>query len=136
MEPIRILVADDHAIVRSGLRVLLESMPDIEVVGEAGTGEETIHQVASLRPAILLLDIALPGMNGLEGAGPWWRWGTPASRSPTSCTSASTRSKRTGRTSWRSLACGGGLSSFATPSPTAFSAALRTRVPPALMVFP
>jgi len=68
MEPIRILIADDHAIVRSGLRVLLESMPDIEVAGEAGTGEETIHQVASLRPDILLLDIAMPGLNGLEAA--------------------------------------------------------------------
>src|SRR3990172_1563035 len=68
MEPIRILIADDHAIVRSGLRVLLESMPDMEVVGEAGTGEETIHQVASLRPGILLLDIAMPGLNGLEAA--------------------------------------------------------------------
>ena len=68
MEPIRILIADDHAIVRSGLRVLLESMPDIEVAGEAGTGQETIDQVASLRPDILLLDIAMPGLNGLEAA--------------------------------------------------------------------
>ena len=68
MEAIRILIADDHAIVRSGLRVLLESMPDIEVVGDAGTGEETIDQVASLQPDVLLLDIAMPGMNGLEAA--------------------------------------------------------------------
>jgi len=68
MEAIRILIADDHAIVRSGLRVLLESMPDIEVAGEAGTGQETIDQVASLQPDVLLLDIAMPGMNGLEAA--------------------------------------------------------------------
>ena len=68
MDPIRVLIADDHAIIRSGLRLLLESRSDIQVVGDVGTGEETIDQAASLQPDILLLDIAMPGLNGLEAA--------------------------------------------------------------------
>lgn len=68
MEPIRILIADDHAVIRSGLRLLLNSLPDLEVVGDAGSGEEAIENVASLQPDVLLLDIAMPGMGGLEAA--------------------------------------------------------------------
>ncbi len=66
--PIRVLIADDHAVIRSGLRLLLESRPDFQVVGDAGTGQETIEQVIQLQPDILLLDIAMPDMNGLEVA--------------------------------------------------------------------
>lgn len=66
--PIRILIADDHAVIRSGLRLLLESRPDFQVVGDAGTGQETVEQTLRLQPDILLLDIAMPDMNGLEVA--------------------------------------------------------------------
>lgn len=68
MEPIRILIADDHAVVRSGLRVLLEAQNDFTVVGEASTGLETVEQTLVLSPDVLLLDIAMPDLNGLEAA--------------------------------------------------------------------
>jgi two-component system nitrate/nitrite response regulator NarL len=63
---IRILIADDHAIFRDGLRKLLESEPEFEVVGDATNGEETLQLVAQLLPDILLLDISMPGMSGLQ----------------------------------------------------------------------
>ena len=68
MEPIRILIADDHAVIRSGLRLLLESRPDLQVVGDVGTGRDTIEQALRLQPDVLLLDIAMPDMNGLDVA--------------------------------------------------------------------
>jgi two-component system response regulator NreC len=68
MEPIRILIADDHNVVRSGLRVLLNAEEDLEVVEEAGTGEETVERTVAMRPDICLLDIGMPGINGLEAA--------------------------------------------------------------------
>ena len=68
MEPIRILIADDHHVLRSGLRLLLNAQPDFEVVGEASTGVETVERAIALRPDVLLLDIAMPDLNGLEAA--------------------------------------------------------------------
>lgn len=65
MKPRRVLIADDHALVRSGIRLLLESLRDVEVVAEAGDGLEALALVRSKRPDILLLDITLPGLNGL-----------------------------------------------------------------------
>ncbi|MFQ5858021.1 MAG: response regulator [Anaerolineae bacterium] len=65
MSKISVLLADDHAILRAGLRALLETYADIEVVGEAGDGEEAICQVRELRPDVVLMDVAMPGMNGL-----------------------------------------------------------------------
>ncbi len=62
----RVLIADDHIIVREGLRALLQSQPDIEVVGEATNGEDTVAKTAELNPDIILMDITMPGMNGLE----------------------------------------------------------------------
>ncbi len=64
--PIRIVIADDHPIFREGLRRLLEADPAFEVVGEAGDGEQAVAEVASLRPDILLLDLAMPRTNGLQ----------------------------------------------------------------------
>lgn len=65
-KPIRILIADDHTIVRSGVRLLLEAEPDIEVVGEALDGNQAVELAASLNPDVILMDIAMPGMDGLE----------------------------------------------------------------------
>ena len=66
--PIRILIADDHAVVRSGLRALLLADAGLEVIGEAGSGTETLHQVATLRPDLVLLDITMPDESGIETA--------------------------------------------------------------------
>jgi DNA-binding NarL/FixJ family response regulator len=66
MEPTRILVADDHALFREGLRALLAAIPDIEFVGEAATGEEAIAQAEALGPDVVLMDINMPGVNGIE----------------------------------------------------------------------
>jgi len=66
MGKIRILIVDDHGIVRAGIRSLLESQPDFEVAGEAAHGEEAIEKARELHPDLVLMDIALPGMNGIE----------------------------------------------------------------------
>jgi CheY-like chemotaxis protein len=63
---IRVLLVDDHAMVRQGLRAVLESYPDVEVVGEAGNGEEAVAQVEGLQPTIVVMDINMPKMNGIK----------------------------------------------------------------------
>ncbi len=63
---IRILIADDHGVLRAGLRSLLNAEADLEVVGEAGDGQEALRQVAALQPEVLLLDINMPGLSGIE----------------------------------------------------------------------
>ncbi len=63
---IRVLVADDHAVFREGIRLLLETRGGFEVVGEAAAGEEAVALTRSLRPDVVLMDIGMPGMNGLE----------------------------------------------------------------------
>lgn len=68
MKPIRILLADDHQILRSGLRTLLAGVAGFEVVGEARDGREALALVRALQPNILLTDITMSGMNGLEAA--------------------------------------------------------------------
>ena len=66
MTNIRILLADDHAVVRSGLRMLLEAQPDFEIVGEAETGTEAVAMVDELHPDAVLMDIQMPDLNGIE----------------------------------------------------------------------
>ncbi len=65
-ETIRILVADDHPVVRDGLIAILSTQPDFEVVGQAGTGAEVITQVEALAPDVLLLDLEMPELDGVE----------------------------------------------------------------------
>ncbi|MEY2488793.1 MAG: hypothetical protein QOC70_735 [Verrucomicrobiota bacterium] len=66
MNPIRVLLADDHELVRAGIRALLEKIPGVEVVGEAGNGREALELVKSELPHVVLLDIAMPELGGLE----------------------------------------------------------------------
>lgn len=63
---IRVLVADDHTIVRKGIRALLATEPDIEVVGEAENGREAVAEAESLRPDVILMDLVMPEMDGIE----------------------------------------------------------------------
>lgn len=63
---IRVILVDDHVIVREGLRMVLQSQPDTEVIGEAGDGREALDMIAALHPDVVVMDIAMPNMNGLE----------------------------------------------------------------------
>jgi DNA-binding NarL/FixJ family response regulator len=63
---LRVLIVDDHTIVRQGLRKLLEAEGDIEIVGEASDGREAVTKATDMQPAVVLLDISMPGLNGLE----------------------------------------------------------------------
>jgi DNA-binding NarL/FixJ family response regulator len=61
-----ILLADDHSVVRQGFRRILESQPDMEIVGEAGNGREAIEQATRLKPDVVVMDVAMPELNGIE----------------------------------------------------------------------
>ncbi|HZQ64708.1 MAG TPA: response regulator transcription factor [Gaiellaceae bacterium] len=63
---IRVLIVDDHAVVRSGLRLLLAQEPDLEPVGEAGTGREAVFEARTLKPDVILLDLVMPDQGGLD----------------------------------------------------------------------
>jgi len=65
---IRVLVADDHETVRHGLKLVLDGQPDMQVIGEVGTGVEAVQQGRALRPDVLVLDISMPEMNGVDAA--------------------------------------------------------------------
>src|SRR5512136_2597331 len=65
MERTTILLVDDHPMVREGLRSFLEAQEDIEVLGEAGSGEEAIQKALALRPQVVLMDLVMPGMDGI-----------------------------------------------------------------------
>lgn len=69
MKPIRVLLADDHTLVRAGLRALLQHMTGVEVVAEACNGREALRLVQELQPAIVLMDISMAELNGLDAAG-------------------------------------------------------------------
>jgi len=66
MPIIKVLVVDDHSIVREGIRALLSMVPDIEVVGEATNGREAVEETSRLAPDVVVMDIAMPQMDGLE----------------------------------------------------------------------
>jgi DNA-binding NarL/FixJ family response regulator len=66
MDPIRLLIADDHAFYREGVRTMLLGLPDMEVIGEAAGGDEIIAIAEALQPDVILMDIKMPGMNGIE----------------------------------------------------------------------
>ena len=66
MESIRVLIADDHPVFRDGLRVLLDSLPDAEVAGEAASGEEAVKLAISVQPDVILMDLQMPVMNGTD----------------------------------------------------------------------
>ena len=68
MSKIRVVLADDHTLVRGGIRALLESIPNVEVVAESGDGREALELIGRHEPEVALLDIGMPGMNGLEVA--------------------------------------------------------------------
>ncbi len=68
MPTIRIMLADDHALIRAGLRALLKSIEGVEVIAEASNGHETLEAVERRQPDVILMDIAMPGLNGLETA--------------------------------------------------------------------
>ncbi len=68
MKPIRVFLADDHILVRAGFHALLASFEGIQVIGEAGDGQEALRLIKAHRPDVALLDIAMPGLNGLEVA--------------------------------------------------------------------
>lgn len=64
--PIKVLIADDHVFYREGVRALLGNVPEIEVIGEAGSGEEALAKAQALQPDVILMDLNMPGMNGIE----------------------------------------------------------------------
>ncbi len=66
MNKVRVLLADDHTLMRAGLRVLLERQPDLAVVGEAEDGRQTLQLVETLQPDVVVMDIAMPNLNGIE----------------------------------------------------------------------
>jgi DNA-binding NarL/FixJ family response regulator len=68
VKPVRLILADDHTLVRAGIHALLEKLPWVEVVGEAGDGREVLNLVKLHRPDVVLMDITMPGLNGLEAA--------------------------------------------------------------------
>ncbi|HEY5729273.1 MAG TPA: response regulator transcription factor [Anaerolineales bacterium] len=66
MKTICVLLADDHALFREGVRAILKSVPDIEIVGEAGTGQDALKLASNLKPDVILMDIQMPDLNGVE----------------------------------------------------------------------
>ena len=69
MNKLRIIVADDHQMFREGLKSLISAEPDMEIIGEAGTGRTAVRLAQELKPDLVVMDISMPELNGLEAAG-------------------------------------------------------------------
>ena len=65
---LEVFIAEDHNLVRSGIRALLDAAPDLKVVGEAANGRQAVEMVRQLRPGLVLMDVAMPELNGIEAA--------------------------------------------------------------------
>ena len=78
----RVLIVDDHAVVRAGLRLLLDAEPDIDVVGEAGSIDQAIFEARALKPDIILMDVHMPGVDGLAATRAIRTSDGPNSRTP------------------------------------------------------
>ena len=68
MNPIRVLLADDHKLIRAGLRLVVDQQPDLSVVGEADDGRQAVELARSLKPDVVVMDIGMPNLNGIEAA--------------------------------------------------------------------
>jgi DNA-binding NarL/FixJ family response regulator len=68
MDPIRVLLADDHKLIRAGLRLVVDQQPDLSVVGEADDGRQAVELAKSLKPNVVVMDIGMPNLNGIEAA--------------------------------------------------------------------
>ena len=68
MKPIRVLLADDHKLIRAGLVLVVQQQPDLSVIGEADDGRQAVQLVESLRPDVVVMDIGMPNLNGIEAA--------------------------------------------------------------------
>ena len=66
--PLNVFIAEDHTLVRSGIRALLEAGPDLKVVGEAANGREAVERIQALQPELVLMDVAMPELNGIDAA--------------------------------------------------------------------
>ena len=66
MKKLRVLLADDHKVVRDGLRLLIDGQPDMQVIGEAGNGLEALRQARDLKPDVVVMDLSMPELNGLQ----------------------------------------------------------------------
>jgi DNA-binding NarL/FixJ family response regulator len=134
---VRVVLCDDHAVLRAGLRALLQSEAGVSVVGEAADGHEAVERVLALRPDVAVMDITMPGQDGFAAARQIHRRApevkllflTMHEDREFLFQAMASGSRRTGRTSSASSACASGPSWSATPRPTVCSPLARAKKP-------